>query len=88
MQPRRWVRSSPSTRLSSIAGGSFETGESQIFLYVLDGEDRTVGIDRQAPWRGAASCIGLPDSGAAYLGRRPPSRVAVIEKPFVPLDLL
>jgi (S)-ureidoglycine aminohydrolase len=63
--------------------GSFETGEAQTFLYVLDGEI-AVGIDRRSVARGGfvyrPPCSGVRIAGATT------SRVVVIEKPFVPLD--
>lgn len=64
-------------------GGSFETTESQqTFLYVLDGEVG-IGIDRQSVVRGGFAY--RPPGSSVRVSSEASSRVAVIEKPFVPL---
>ena len=67
------------------AGGSFDTGESQIFLYVLDGEI-AVGVDRQRFTRGGY--VYLPPYSGVRVLAPAAARVVAIEKPFVPIGSL
>jgi len=65
------------------AGGCFETTESQSFLYVIEGE-----IELRADRRrlGPAEFLYIPPDNARVVSAAAPSRIVVIEKPFVALD--
>src|SRR5579872_3235086 len=63
--------------------GSFQTTLSQTFLYVIDGEI-AVGTDQHR--LEASEFLYLPPGRASCFSATAAARVAVIEKPFSPLD--
>jgi (S)-ureidoglycine aminohydrolase len=64
-------------------GGSFETTQAQTFLYIIEGAI-TVGVDRQR-FEGA-EFLYLPPNSSRHVFAAQSARVALIEKPFAPLN--